>query len=262
MRIVWPALLLCVVTSHGAARADQIAKSELVPMYEDALTGDWGGRRTWLAAHGFTVTPRLTQFMQGLNAGNGEHRYVYGGKADVEVRADLASLGFWNGLSLTVKAEQNFGQSVNGWGGTMVPPNTALAFPGIEGTDAFDVSSFYFAQSFGSSASLVVGKVNMIDGAASKPFAGGAGITSFWNTTFAAPPSGLVPPYLLGALLAVSTPKAKYNLWVYDPVDCVNQSCLEAPFAQGVTVRGNIDVPVTLGGLSGPSGICCSLQHL
>jgi porin len=94
----------------------------------------------------------------------------------------------------------------------------------------------------------------MIDTAASKPFAGGAGITSFWNTTFVAPPSGLVPPYLLGALLAVSTPKAKYNLWVYDPVDCVNQSCLEAPFAQGVTVRGNVDIPVTLGGLSGHQG--------
>ena len=177
------------------------------------------------------------------------------------VRVDLASLGFWNGLSLTPKAEQNFGQSVNGLGRDDGALQYRAGVPGNRWQRVLDVSSLYFAQNFGRGVSLVVGKVNMIDAAASKPFAGGAGITSFWNTTFAAPPSGLVPPYLLGALLSVSTPKAKYNLWVYDPVDCVNQSCLEAPFAQGVTVRGNIDIPVTLGGLSGIRDLF-ALQHV
>jgi porin len=87
----------------------------------------------------------------------------------------------------------------------------------MEGADAFDLSSVYFQQQFNNSASLVFGKINMIDIAGMKPFNGGAGIDSFWNLTFAAPPSGHVPPYLFGALLSVRTEPATFGLWVYDP---------------------------------------------
>lgn len=238
----------------GAPRADEIPAKSPYLSQREYLTGDWGGARDRLEGQGFTFKSRLSQFVQGMNAGVGEHNYVYGGKFDLGVRADLAKLGFWEGLSLTAKLEYNFGQSANGRGGTMVPVNTALAFPGNDDADAFDLTSFYFAQSLGSSANLLIGKINMIDAAASKPFAGGAGIDSFWNTTFAAPPSGLVPPYMLGAILTVATPAAKYNLWVYDPLDCVNRSCLDAPFSEGVTVRGSVDIPVTIGGLAGHQG--------
>ncbi len=238
----------------GALRADEIPATSLDLSQRKYLTGDWGGARERLEEQGFTFRSRLSQFVQGMNAGDGEHGYLYGGKADVLLRTDLGKLGFWDGLSLTAKVEYNFGQSVNGRGGTMVPVNTALAFPGIDDADAFDLTSFYFAQSFGSSANLLIGKINMIDAAAGKPFAGGAGIDSFWNTTFAAPPSGLVPPYMLGAILTVATPAAKYNLWVYDPLDCVNRSCLDAPFSEGVTARGSVDIPVTIGGLAGHQG--------
>jgi porin len=245
-------LVLLVTTS--AVRADGLSGNEASLGDRAQLTGNWGGSRDRLQEQGLSFTSRLSQFVQGMTAGDGEHNFRYGGKFDLGVRADLAALGFWDGLSLTAEFEYNFGNSVNGRGGTMVPVNTALAFPGIDGSDAFDLTSFYFAQSFGSSANLLIGKINMIDAAAGKPFAGGAGIDSFWNTTFAAPPSGLVPPYMLGAILTVATPAAKYNLWVYDPLDCVNRSCLDAPFSEGVTVRGSVDIPVTIGGLPGHQG--------
>jgi porin len=124
----------------------------------------------------------------------------------------------------------------------------------MEGSDAFDLSSVYFQQRFSDSVSLLFGKINMMDIAARTPFKGGAGIDAFWNLTFVAPPSGLVPPYLFGALLSVRTEPATFGLWVYDPVSVVNKTGLEEPFANGVTIRGSVEFPVTIGGLSGHQG--------
>jgi porin len=228
----------------------------------DTLTGDWGGIRPWLKEHGITLKPRLTQFYQGMPVGEGDHSFEYGGKADLLVNADLSKLGFWNGFSMTVHVEQNFGKSVNGYGGTISLVNTALYFPGIQGSDAFDVSSVYFQQIFGDSVSLLLGKINIIDLAASKPFMGGTGIDSFWNAVFAAPPSGTVPPYLLGALLTVRTESATFALWVYDPVDVVNRLGLDELFASGVTVRGTVEFPVTIAGRSGHQGFVATFSNL
>ena len=102
---------------------------------------------------GDLVRPRLTQFYQGLAADEGDQGYEYGGKADVLVAADLGQLGFWDGFSMTVQVDCNFGDTVNGRGGVLIPPNTALNSPGIEGSDAFDVSSLYFGQAFGEAPS-------------------------------------------------------------------------------------------------------------
>jgi porin len=221
----------------------------------DTLTGDWGGARTWLQDHGITLKPRLTQFYQGLAAGDGEHGFRYGGKLDLLLNADLSKLGLWDGLSMTVHGEYNFGNSVNGRGGTAALVNTALYFPGILGTAANDLSSVYFQQRFGDSVSLVLGKINMIDIAGGRPFAGGAGIDSFWNIVFTATPSGTVPPYLFGALLSVRTEPATFGLWVYDPDDVVNRTGFEKPFAHGVTVRGSVEFPVTIAGRGGHQGL-------
>ena len=120
-------------------------------------------------------------------AGDGDHGFDYAGKADLLVNADLGKLGFWNGFSMTVHAEYNFGNDLHGFGGTIAPVITALYFPGMEGADAFDLSSVYLGQKFGDSVFLVFGKINIIDAAAGKPFMGGAGVDSFWNIVFATP---------------------------------------------------------------------------
>ena len=220
----------------------------------DTLTGDWAGHRIWLKEHGITLAPRLTQFYQGLAAGDGDRNFEYGGKADLMLNADLSKLGFWNGFSVTVHGEYNYGDSINGAGGPLVPVNTALVFPGIDGGEASDLSSVYFTQHFSKSVSLLFGKMNMMDIAARTPFKGGAGIDSFWNLTFVAPPSGLVPPYLFGALMSVRTEPAIFGLWVYDPASVINKTGFEDPFDNGTTIRGSVDFPVTIGGLSGHQG--------
>jgi len=227
----------------------------------DALTGDWGGARTWLKEHGITLKPRLTQFNQGMTSGDGDLDFEYGGKSDLLINADLSKLGLWNGLSLTVHAEYNYGHSVNGRGGTVIPVNTALQFPGIKGADRSDLSSVYFGQTFGDSVSLMLGKINIVDVCASKPFHGGDGIDSFWNATFAVPPSGTVPPYIFGAMLSVRTEAATFGLWVYDPNSVVNKSGLDKPFADGFTIRGNVNFPVTIAGRSGHQGFAASYSN-
>ncbi|MGA8034257.1 MAG: carbohydrate porin, partial [Casimicrobiaceae bacterium] len=217
------------------------------------LSGDWGGSRTWLEQQGVTIKPRLTQFYQGLAAGEGEHSFEYGGKADVLVSADLHKMGLWDGFSMTVHAEYNFGNSVNGRGGVLIPVNAALNFPGMDGSDAFDFSSVYFGQDIGDSVSLLFGKMNMIDIVSGKPFMGGAGIDSFWNLTFVAPPTGTVPAYMIGALMSVRTGAATYRLWVYDPNTAVNKG-FDNTFDGGVTVRASIEFPVAIAGRAGHQG--------
>ena len=223
-------------------------------MDRDTLTGDWGGGRTWLQEHGVSLKPRLTQFYQGLTSGDGDHDFESGGKLDLLLNASLSKLGLWDGLSLTTHAEYNFGESANGRGGTLLPVNTALIFPGLDGADAFDPTSVFLAQKFSDSVSLMMGKINMVDIAAGKPFMGGAGIDAFQNVAFAAPPSGIVPPYIFGGILSVRTKPASFTFMIFDPVSAVNRSGLERPFNEGVVFRASVDVPVNIAGRSGHQG--------
>ncbi len=142
-----------------------------------------------LEAQGFTILPRITQFYQGELAGEGPDVFEYGGKADVLVRSDLTKLAPGKVYYFTIHAEANFGRNLNGAAGTIAPINPALETSGDDGASSA-ISSVFFGQTFGSGGSLAVGKMNMIDFAATKPFMGGAGIDGFWNVTFAAPPSG------------------------------------------------------------------------
>ena len=242
--------LVLQLAVHGVAWAADAADPDW--RTNETLTGDWGGGRTWLQQHGITLEPRLTQFYQGLAAGDGDHGYEYGGKADLRIDTDLGKLGLWNGFSMTIQAEYNFGDTVNGRGGALVPVNTALNQPEIE---KFDISSFYFLQNFGDTAQLAFGQINMIEMVAGQPFMGGAGIDSFWNHTFTASPTGTVPPYLVGALLTVRTAPATYRLWIYDPNSYVNRTGLDGAFADGVSVRGGVYFPTTIAGRTGHQGL-------
>jgi porin len=255
IKIFFAMAVMTFMAASGIFASENASLAQPGWLEKETMIGDWGGARTWLQEHGITVSPRLSQFGQGMPSGDGNHGFEYGGKADVLLNADLSKLGLWNGFSMTVHAEYNFGHSVNGYGGTVAPVNTALYFPGMEGDDAFDLSSVYFGQKFGDDVSLVFGKINIVDIAAGKPFMGGAGIDSFWNAVFVASPSGAVPPYLFGALLSVRTEPATFGLWIYDPNDMANKTGFEDPFTDGVTFRGSVDFNVTIAGKSGHQGL-------
>jgi porin len=220
---------------------------------------------TPVASPSATVAPALTppvvvirvgdtNFYQGLTNGTDEPAQ-FGGKVDALLTADLGRLGLWTGLSLTSHGEYNYGQgaNVNYEGGTVLPVNTALTFPGTGGEGA-DVSSLFLSQRFGTTATLSLGKINMLDQAANTPLRGGGGIDTFQNIGLAAPVTGLVPPYLYGVIGSVRTKSVIVTLIVFDPESAVRAGP-EHLFQNGVNVLASVTLPITLFGRPGYQGV-------
>jgi porin len=187
-----------------------------------SLTGNWGGTRDSLKKSGLSLEPRLTFFQHNFVAGTGNNKSILSGKADVMIKFNGKKLNL-SRWTLVTHIEQNFGQTLNQKGGVLIPTNTATTFPGLGGSKAFDFSSLHLVHQFGKANILMVGKINMIDVAGSTRFSGGAGIDAFWNMNFAAPISGILPPYLLGAISIIKTNALKYTFMVYDPRNYANK---------------------------------------
>ena len=210
-----------------------------------------GGPLDWIESRGVDLKLWLTQFYQGDVSGDGEHEWQYGGQGDLIVTADLSQFGLWEGLGLNVHAKGQFGDDTNFNGdGSILPINTAMAFPGLFGEDG-DLSSVHFTQKLPGGMALAIGKIDMLDVASKTPLVGGGGILGFQNLAFAAPPSGLVPGSAFGALLSVPIERVKLTLGVYDPTDATARSGLSDPFEEGVTGLLSVTVPIAIAGRQG-----------
>jgi porin len=147
-----------------------------------AFADDWAqpvvNLQQSLAAIGISLGGGVTGFGQGLAGGDGEHGVPFGGNADLLLGLDGGKLGLWPGFSVSAHFEQDFGQSANLRGdGSILPVNTALAFPTLGGT-ATDLS-LIVTQKFGDAVSISLGKFNMLDVASRTPLMGGGGETTF-----------------------------------------------------------------------------------
>ena len=203
-----------------------------------------------LAALGIGLGGGVTSFGQGMAAGDGSNGIPLGGKTDVLLGLDGSKLGLWSGLSMSAHFEQGFGQSANERSdGAILPVNTALGFPKLGGTTT-DLS-LIVSQKIGDAVTISLGKFNMLDVAARTPLMGGGGETTFWNIGFAAPVSGVTPPYIVGGIATVKTAPATFTLMVYDPRNAQDLSVIEHPFSQGTTTSLSAMVPITLFGLTG-----------
>jgi porin len=218
-----------------------------------SLSDAYWKARSDLRQAGVDLKLSNTNFYQGLAAGTGDHSFEFGGKFEALATFDLSRFGFWSGFSLTTKFEHNYGESANGRGGTLLPVNTALAFPGLGNHQGSDLSTFYLTQKFNDMFSLSVGKFNMIDKVAATPLRGG-GNDTFMNVGLAAPVTGLTPPYIFGAIATIKTEPAIFTVMAYDPKSAVHRSGFEDPFRTGVTFLGSVTVPVKPFGLTGYQG--------
>lgn len=183
LRSVFFAFLCVSVALGGAVAQEAPPLTETQP--ETFFDAYWKAR-TDLREAGLYLKFSDTNFYQGLASGTGNHSFRFGGKLEATGVLDLSRFGFWDGFSVTAKVDYNYGRSANGFGGTLLPINTALAFPGL-GDEGFDVSSLYFTQKFGDAASVRVGKINTLDVASGTPLRGGGGIDTFMNLGLAAP---------------------------------------------------------------------------
>jgi porin len=200
---------------------------------------------------GITLRLSWTQFFQNQLQGDGEHTWDAGGRGDLHLTSDLSKLGFWQGFSFSLHGQGLVGEDVNTQGdGSVLPINTALAFPRLSGGD-WDFSSAFFTQRFQGGATLSVGKLDMLDVAARTPLVGGGGIETFQNLAFAAPPSGLVPASILGAFATMPVRSVNLTIAVYDPSSATRKTGLDDPFEDGVTGLVSVGMSSSFGGLPG-----------
>ena len=221
---------------------------------QPSILGYHGGLKDSLKEAGIDLTVNYTQFYQGLVGGEGNKDWEFGGKTDVIANFDGHRLGLWPGLYVSAHAEFINGGNVLFQGdGSVLPVNTALAFPTLGGYD-YDLS-IVVTQAFSEHTTLSAGKINVIEAAAKTPLVGGGGLTTFFNLGLAAPASGVTPPYILGGILSHSTDFANFKVMVYDPRNAQNPDVLEHPFEDGVSTSLSVTVPVKIKGKQGYQGV-------
>lgn len=214
-----------------------------------ALLDGPGSPKEVLRQYGIIADVWVSQFYQGLVSGTGTHDGEYGGKVDAILTFDGAKLGLWKGFYVNVHQEWIYGEDANNRGGTLLPVNTALAFPDFGGHD--HDTSIVVTQYFSEQVSLSAGKFNMQDVLAKTPLIGGGGLDTFMNTGLALPVTGITPPYVLGATLTIKTAPAIYSVFIYDPRNAQDWEVIESPFSDGTTVLGSVTIPVKPFGLTG-----------
>ena len=82
----------------------------------------------------------------------------------------------------------------------------------------------------------MLGKINAIDLLASHPLFGGWGTDRFWNIAFVAPPSGVVPPVIMGGVLTHSFAPYSLTAMVFDPNDQTTDYSINRLFDDGVNI--------------------------
>jgi porin len=213
-----------------------------------------GSPKQEMRERGIIVDAWLTQFYQGVVAGDGDREWQYGGKGDLIVTFDGGKLGLWKGFYVNLHQEWLYGEDANTQGdGSLFPVNTALGFPRLGGYERD--TSIIVTQAFGEQLSVSVGKFNMLDGASKTPLMGGGGLDTFMNTALAAPISGVTPAYIVGGIATLKTQPAIFTLMVYDPRNAQDWDVVENPFEEGTTTSLSITVPTKVGGLPGYYGV-------
>jgi len=199
------------------------------------LTGDWKGLRPELIERGIAIDLEYTSTYQGLQSGTGRNNYEYGGKFDAFIKLDSTRLGLWNGGGFHAHLEYRHGEPIAYPGGTLLPVNTALLLP-IGSNEKIEATSLYFTQQIGEQASVLFGKINVLDLLVGDSFFGGWGNRRFMHVAFVAPPSGVLPPTIFGAIASLKTDSVNWGFMVYDPNDRTTEYFPDDLFSDGVNV--------------------------
>lgn len=204
------------------------------------LTGDWGGLRSQLANSGITFDLYFTQYLQGAVISSGSRDFNYGGCFDALINFDTEKLGLWAGGRFNTHLELRYGDipPLPFGQGALWPVRAGTALPLGDGGNLV-ASSLYLSQQFGE-VSLLIGKINVIDLLARSLFFGGWGGIRFMNLSFVAPPSGVLPPTIFGAITNINLNPVNLTFMVYDPNDQTNNYWPKNLFADGVTFSAGV----------------------
>jgi porin len=242
------------VPSPVRAQAPDDAAGGESPWTHDTLGGDWGGLRHALGQYGTRFDLWATGFHQGLFAGAGDDDWEVGGRVDLMIDSDTGPLGLWHGGGLHAHVTYRDGDLPGRRGGALWPVHTSGSFPlGSQGEVV--ATSLHMSQRFGDSTRVLLGKINAIDLLARHPFLGGWGTDRFWNVAFVAPPSGVVPPVIMGGILTHSSAPYTLTAMVFDPNDQTTSGSFNGLFEDGVNVSLGVSWAGPIAGRSSGTGI-------
>ncbi|MEJ2533455.1 MAG: carbohydrate porin [Halioglobus sp.] len=211
------------------------------------LTGDWGGALSRLADQGVGLELEYTSIYQGLVSGDGDKEGEYGGRADVFLNLDSGKLGLWRGGGLRAHVEYRHGNDQPFAGGALLPVNTAMLTP-VGADEEVEATSLFLTQVFGGGNVLMVGKINALDLLAADPFFGGWGTNRMMNIVFVAPPNGIIPAVMMGAVASFSAQPVSLTVMVFDPNDRSTDYLPDDLFSDGTSASLTAAYQSTLAG--------------
>jgi porin len=216
------------------------------------LICDWHRCRDCYAQQGLIVDADVTQFYFGVTDGGLDRRFDYGGHGDYVLNADLGKLGIHHGLSLKLRAEHRFGDSISDDTGAFLP---ATVLPDLPVQDSEDVylTNVLFTQALSESFAVFAGKLDTLDGD-ENAFAHGRGKDQFSNLAFVGNPLVLrtVPYSTLGAgFVMLRGMEPIFTFTVLNPTDTTRTSGFEELFEEGVTLIAEARLPTSFGEMPG-----------
>lgn len=224
----------------------------------ERLTGDWGGARDTAERRGVTFQLEATGFAQDMFAGDGPDQAEGGARVDALVNFDTGRLGWWDGGGFRTHLESRFGDIPLFRGGALWPMSTGTTLP-LGDPDQLVLSSIYYTHRLGAATMLLAGKINVVDLLAGDPFFGGWGAHRFQNIAFVAPPSGVVPATIVGAVLSTRRGAWSFTGMVFDPNDQTN-SWFDNLFQDGVNVSLGPGWTGDVGGRSTSLGVTATFS--
>lgn len=226
------------------------------------LLGDMGGLRPALGEHGVKFDASTTLFYQGVARGGKNTGFEFGGRNDYYLTADGQKLGLWQGLIINLHGETRYGDDLLGQTGAFSPSNTALLFP-EPGVSESALTEVKVTQFLSEHFLVFGGKINVVDGYMN-PFAAGKGQTQFMNTAFVLPPifARTVPYSSLGAGFAILQDMYPvFSMMLIDPANHPVSSGFEDFFEHGVSLFGELSIPVTIASRPGHQNIFFSWSN-
>jgi len=183
--------------------------------------------------NGVDVSVEYTSTYQGDSSD--AQSYAYGGKFDSFINLDSNKLGLWKDGKVMSHIEYRHGSSNSFLGDTLLPVNSATILP-ISSPHTVVVSSLYLAQKLSVDSTFLIGKFNVVDFLKDDPFWGGWGNHRFMNVAFVAPPSGVLPPTIFGAILKHKFSNSDLTFMIYDPNDRTLEYLPNDLFADGFNI--------------------------
>lgn len=235
-----------------------VAAPALAQSVEEVEASETSPRQD-LAEQGIAIRADVTGFAMKQLAGDGREDTVVNGRADLFVDFDTEKLGLWDGGGLHTHGEIRFGDRGGQFGGALWPANTGAVLP-LTGNEQFEVTSIYLSQRIGVRTSLLVGKINAVDLLAADPFFGGWGTKRFQNIAFVAPPSGVVPPTIMGAVVVHKSNPITLTFMAFDPNDRTGDYWVDGLFADGVNLSVAPSWSGTVGGRPTSIGVTATVS--